>query len=72
MQVLVFRSDIESKEKIRYLEPLFNKHSDVLKWSIDVEDIDNVIRIEATPNLTEADVIEMIQMNGFKIEPLTE
>jgi len=72
MQVLVFRSDIELKEKISHLEPLFNEHSDVLNWSIDFEDIDNVIRIEATENLTEVDVIEMAQMNGFHIEPLPE
>ena len=72
MQVLVFRSDIESKEKISCLEPLFNEHSDVLNWSIDVEDIDNVLRIESTLNLTEADVIKMIKMNGFHIEPLPE
>ena len=72
MQVLVFRSNIESKEKIDHLEPLFNAHAEVLNWSIDLEDIDNVLRVEATKKITEADVIKIIQINGIQIEPLPE
>ncbi len=72
MQVLVFRSNIESKEKTKSLEPLLDTHKDVINWSIDHEDWDNVIRIVGSKNLTEADVINMIRTNGFYIEPLLE
>ena len=72
MQVLVFSSDIESEEKFIDLVPSFNKNLAILKWSIDVEDRDNVIRIEATEDLTEVDVIKLVKMNGFKIEPLPD
>ncbi|MDO5981781.1 hypothetical protein [Flavivirga spongiicola] len=72
MHLLIFETDIKSKKKIKSLKPLLNKHSDIIKWSIDLEDIDNVLRIEATTNITESDIIDMIRTHGFYIETLTD
>ena len=72
MHLLIFETDIKSKKKIKSLKPLLNKHSDILKWSIDLEDIDNVLRIEATTNITESDIIDMVRTHGFYIETLTD
>ncbi|WP_303317467.1 hypothetical protein Q4Q34_00675 [Flavivirga abyssicola] len=72
MHLLIFETDIESKEKVESLHPLLNKHSGILKWSIDFEDIDNVLRIEATANISETDIINMIKTRGFYIETLAK
>ncbi|TGV00372.1 hypothetical protein [Flavivirga rizhaonensis] len=72
MHLLIFETDIESKEKVKSLHSLLNKHSSILKWSVDLEDIDNVLRIEATTNITETDIINMIKTRGFYIETLAE
>lgn len=72
MHLLIFETDVKSKKKVKSLKPILNKHSDILKWSIDLEDIDNVLRIEATVNITESDIIDMVRMHGFYIESLTE
>lgn len=72
MELLLFQTDIKSKKKVNYLKPIFNNHSDILKWSIDLEDIDNVLRIEATSNLTEDDVIGMVRTYGFYIKILAD
>ena len=72
MHVLVFSSNIELENQFIGLTTSFDKHFGILKWSIDIEDIDNVIRIEATENITEVDVIKLVKMNGFKIEPLPD
>ncbi|GAA3613409.1 hypothetical protein Q4Q39_03575 [Flavivirga amylovorans] len=71
MHLLIFETDIKSKKKVKALKSVFNKHSDILKWSVDIEDIDNVLRIEATTNITEADIINMVQIHGFYIKTLT-
>ena len=72
MEVLIFCTDIKSKKKIKSLRPVFNNHSEIIKWSIDLEDIDNVLRIEATTNLFEEDVIDLVKVKGFFIKTLSD
>ncbi|WP_438425707.1 hypothetical protein [Aquimarina macrocephali] len=72
MELLIFRTDIKSKKKVKSLKPVLNNHSDIIKWSIDLEDIDNVLRIEATTNLSEVDVIDLVQVQGFFIKTLSD
>ncbi|WP_106790843.1 hypothetical protein [Aquimarina sp. Aq78] len=72
MELLIFRTDIKSKKKVKSLKPVLNNHSDIIKWSIDLEDIDNVLRIEATTNLSEVDVIDLVQIQGFFIKILSD
>ncbi|WP_024771443.1 hypothetical protein [Aquimarina macrocephali] len=72
MELLIFRTDIKSKKKVKSLKPVLNNHSDIIKWSIDLEDIDNVLRIEATTNLSEVDVIDLVQIQGFFIKTLSD
>ena len=70
MNLLIFQTDIKSKKKVNYLHPVFNEHDDILKWTVDLEDIDKVLRIEATARLTENDIIHLVQPHGFYIESL--
>ncbi len=72
MELFLFRTDIKSKKKLNYMKPILNNHSDILKWSIDLEDIDNVLRIEATNTVTEDTIIKLIRMHGFYIKTLTD
>ncbi|AXT62809.1 hypothetical protein D1816_21510 [Aquimarina sp. AD10] len=72
MELLLFRTDIKSKKKVKSLKPTFNNHSEIIKWSIDLEDIDNVLRIEATKKLSEEDVIKLVQLKGFYIKILPD
>lgn len=72
MPLLIFQTNIKSKKKVKSLKPILNKHADILKWSIDLEDIDNVLRIEATTNIKESNIIDIVRMHGFYIETLTE
>jgi hypothetical protein len=72
MEVFVFRTDIRSRKKVKYLESILNKNNGILNWSVDNEDIDNVLRIEAAPHLRETDVIVMAKMHGINVEPLID
>ncbi|WP_299886359.1 hypothetical protein [uncultured Lacinutrix sp.] len=70
MELLIFRTDIKSKKKVKSIMPVFNNHSDIIKWSIDLEDIDNVLRIEAKTNGLEEDIIDLVKVKGFYIKTL--
>lgn len=72
MKLLIFRTDIKTKKKVKVTKPIFNNLSTIIKWSIDIEDIDNVLRIEAAENLNESDVIHLLNIYGFHCEALTD
>lgn len=71
MKLLIFRTDIETTKNIKTIKPLFNNHSSIIKWSVDIEDIDNVLRVEATESLNESDVIDLMKKQGFYCNALT-
>lgn len=63
--ILVLRTDLKTRKKVKALAPMLNHHPNVLSWSVDIEDIDNVLRIEATGALDEASVIRLLQSYGY-------
>ena len=72
MNLLIFRTDIKSKKKVKAVKELFNKHPIITNWSIDLEDIDNVLKIEAHDDLKEKDLIYMLKTCGFYGEILRD
>ena len=72
MQLLLFRTDIKTPKKAKALKPILNQHPVISRWSIDTEDIDKVLRIEASENLTETEVIRLMQTCGFHCEALPD
>lgn len=72
MECLIFKTDIKSKRKIKSLLPILNNQEDIIDWSIDTEDIDNVLRIEAKERLTEKAVIDLISQEGYHCEVLPD
>ncbi|NQX97535.1 MAG: hypothetical protein HRT73_06605 [Flavobacteriales bacterium] len=71
MKLLILRTDIKTKKKVKLVRFLFNNYSGIISWSVDIEDIDNVLRIEAADNLNESDIIDLIKTEGFYCESLT-
>ncbi|HEY3251390.1 MAG TPA: hypothetical protein VGK25_09765 [Ignavibacteria bacterium] len=47
MEVLVFKTNIPDKEKINEVAPYLDSAKGVVRWNFDLEDIDNILRIEA-------------------------
>lgn len=72
MELLLFKTDIKTKKKIKIIAPIFNNHTSIFNWSVDTEDIDNVLRIETNKNLQENDVITLVKTKGFNCEILAD
>lgn len=47
MDIFVFRTGVEKQEQIRNIAPQLNSLRGVNKWSFDLEDHENILRIEA-------------------------
>lgn len=69
-KLLILRTDINTDEKLKTIEPFFNKHPNVLKWSIDIEDVDNVLKIKVSKYFNENDIINVIKNRGFNCSDL--
>lgn len=72
MELLIFKTDIKTKKKMNIIQPVFNQVSLIRDWTIDIEDIDNVLRIEGENGLTEEKIIELINTCGFNCETLPD
>ncbi len=69
--IYVLKTNINSEALIKSIETEFNSIVLIKCWSVDIEDIDNVLRIESN-DLKEHDIIQMVKSKGFECEPLLD
>ena len=72
MKVLIFRTDISTINSVQKVASMFDTHSKIHKWFVDLEDIDNVLKIKANTHLTEDEVQHLVDSKGFYCEPLPD
>ena len=65
MPIVILSTNLHSACRVDQVRASFNQHHKVIHWSVDIEDRDNVMRIEAQDGFAECDAIEMIQAVGF-------
>ena len=71
MNILILKTDIYTVYAQHLFHAVFDKHPDIIDWSIDMEDVDKVLRIVATENLSSHEVIELVRQRNFYCEELT-
>lgn len=70
MKLLILKTDIATEDHVKRIKPLFHNNPVIYDWSVDLQDIDYVLRVEASDNLREEDLIFLIQKYGFLCEEL--
>lgn len=71
MTILIFKTNIRFKKDLKKIEPVLNNIEDVVKWNIDRQDIDNVLRVEAKTNNLE-EIINSVKQEGYLCEELPD
>jgi len=69
--VLIFKTNVESEEQLQQAAVLLDSNYSILKWNIDREDVDNVLRIESTRSNID-DIMKVMVDAGFLCEELTD
>ncbi|MFY0629198.1 MAG: hypothetical protein JXR05_02385 [Flavobacteriaceae bacterium] len=72
MRLFILRTNIKTSNSVKKIESLLNSHPFIIKWSIDIEDIDNVLRVEASSGLSETGLKKIIKREGFYCQDLPE
>lgn len=69
--VLIFRTNIDHPEKVEYVRRALKTNVGIEKISVDIEDIDHVLRIQGSGIAVE-EVNELLHRAGFLCEELPD
>ncbi len=69
MQILVFKTNVRSRKRVDALKPHLENIQGIIKWNIDLQNIDRVLRVECAS--TPPDIIaSRLQQAGYYCEEL--
>ncbi len=68
MNVLVLKTKLSSQREIENVRPLLDMHPQINRWNVDSDDIDNVLRIEASGHLKEEHVKTILRQYDIPCE----
>jgi hypothetical protein len=70
-EILVFKTNIKTDEDKQKVAMVLDSLPQISRWTVDCEDCDCVLRIEAE-GISEQPIIELIQQAGFDCEALKD
>ena len=71
MEIFVFKTNLSSTKLIRAAKPILQNIEGILRWNIDREDVDKVLRVEAR-NIMPSMIINAFNNAGFACEELPD
>ena len=69
--VMVFKTNLTDEKDVRQISILLNAINIIIKWTVDLSDIDRVLRIEAS-EIQPLKIIELVAAAGYGCEELTD
>lgn len=69
MIVLVYKTNITTKTKVRKVKPVLNRILLGSKWNFDLEDCDKILRVETQENVSDLLISELCKI-GIHCEEL--
>lgn len=72
MSILVFRTSLKSKKDVQKIAKSLNVHKQVITWNVDLEDWENILRIEATKKGLTNEIAACIKGLGYLCEELED
>jgi hypothetical protein len=64
MDILIFKTNVEDKKQVRKLFPVLRTMQGILRWNVDLHDIDKVLRIEAV-SLSPRSIETVLRQAGY-------
>lgn len=58
-------------KSIKDIEPLLDEHPFISSWSVDLDDVDKVLRIVASRELQEEEIINLLTSREYDAEVLS-
>ncbi len=71
MNVFVYRTDIDSEYDLEGIDELLSNHETIIRWNVDREDVDKVLRIESTAD-NAGELLQAVVRAGYFCEELQD
>ena len=72
MKLIIVRTNIRSDQEVAVIRPLLDTFAGIDRWSLDLEDIDHVLKIRASDQVSEQAIFQLIRSQGFICENLPD
>jgi hypothetical protein len=69
--VMVFKTNIETEQDLNKIARILKSERNILRWNVDREDIDRVLRIESE-NMNRTEIQQKVEHAGFICEELAD
>lgn len=69
MQILVFKTNVRSRRRVNALKPHLENIQGIIKWNVDLQDIDKVLRVECA-SIPAHIIASRLQQAGYYCEEL--
>jgi hypothetical protein len=69
MEVLVFKTNLTNPNRVHDVETSLDIHPNIFRWNVDLQDCDNVLRIEAN-DLSAKEIESILSNAGYYCEEL--
>ena len=67
--IYIFKTSVKTKLQVKNLKPHINKILPNEKWNFDLEDCDNILRIDSEENIV-LKIIDLLNIHKFNCEEL--
>lgn len=71
MDVLVFKTSVESADAVRLLKPSLDAMAGAGRWNFALDDCDRILRVQGHAQLKEQ-TIDLLQIHGFGCKELDD
>ena len=71
MNILIFKTNIRLKKDVGIIKPLLSACEYIVKWNVDIQDNDKILRIESKLN-NPSTIITTINKAGYHCEELAD
>lgn len=72
MKVFILKTDLNAGRKFRQLGRELDKHHQISRWAIDLDDIDRVLKLETNMEADQSKMIAFIRSQGIYCETLPD
>ena len=71
MNIFVYKTDIEGDYDLETIDDILSNHETIIRWNVDVEDVDKVLRIESTADNAD-ELAKKVAQAGYLCEELPD
>lgn len=69
--ILIFKTNLNNTKDVTRISLMLNTENRVIRWNVDLSDIDNVLRIESN-QLQPIQIIQLMATAGYNCEELKD